>query len=358
MSKNFSTKFSSWIFDSFQISARGLALYRILYALFVLCFMLPPPELYTFLGNLPGDFFAPPPGPMMFFGGFPPEAILLIFHYLLVAALLFLVAGLFTKWSSLGVGILLILLKGFIYSLGKIDHDIIIIVVPFVMAFSGWGMKYSLDSQRIDEDKIEQTSWPLTLLALFIGFMMFTAGFPKIIGGWLDINTHATQGYFFKQYIVQGRQDLLAIYGFNVADLFWELADYGTVLFEIGFLIAVVNPRSTRVFICLAVLFHLSTMLMLNIAFLPNFIAYAAFLNWDWINKKLKNSAQLSGYAVDKSVPVIMFLLAGSAFILLNYLDGYSTMQSDLELSSVLIIGFSTVLALYYLSKETKKLLG
>jgi len=96
----------------------------------------------------------------------------------------------------------------------------------------------------------------------------------------------------------------------------------------------------------------------LNIAFLPNFIAYAAFLNWDWINKKLKTSAQLSGYAVDKSVPVIMFLLAGSAFILLNYLDGYSTMQSDLELSSVLIIGFSTVLALYYLSKETKKLLG
>jgi|AntRauTorcE11898_2_1112593.scaffolds.fasta_scaffold09634_2 uncharacterized membrane protein YphA (DoxX/SURF4 family) len=346
--------FSSWMDDSLQPSSQGWALYRIFYGLFVFFFMLPSQRMYAFLGDLSTDFFLPPPGPMMLFERFPPEWMLLMMHYLLIAALILLVAGFYTRWASLGVAVLLLLLKGFIYSVGKIDHDIILVVIPIFMAFSGWGKSYSVDAWRLNDDSKKDKQWALPVLALVIGFMMFTAGFPKILGGWLDVNTQASYGHFLTQYFGSGRQDLWAPYGFYIGEFWWEVADYATVIFEVGFLIAIINPKSTRVFISLAVFFHAGTMLFMNIAFLPNFIAYAAFLNWEWINKKIQNVAQKWGGDLQWSVLLLAVISISLIFAMLKLADVfYSGFQSDLELSSFLLIAASIPLAGYYLLSLT-----
>lgn len=355
MNKENPTKFESWIFESFTVTAPGMALYRVFTALFILFFLLPSPSVYNVLGTMPADFFAPPPGPMMLFEGFPPAYVLYLLHYGLIAALLFLVFGWHTRAASLAAGILLLVLKGFIYSLGKINHDLVVVLVPLVMAFSGWGGAYSMDA-RLGRTS-SANGWTVLLLALFIGFMMFTAGLPKIMGGWLDPSTHAVQGHYLKQFAVRGRRDLLAPYAGALGPFSWELLDYFTVFFEVGFLLALARPGSIRVFVCLAVLFHAGTMLMMNIAFLPNFLAYAAFLNWNridrWITTRL-GKGRLSRWAPPASVAVVLLVIWLAGFL---WGDTVLT-ESDLQLSHVVLVSAALPVAVYYLARQIQSVLA
>jgi len=346
-------RFSNWIFNSFSVTAEGLALYRIFAALFLLLFLLPATQIYSFLGTLPADFFNPPPGPMGLFQEFPSEMVFFAMHYLLITSLISLLVGFKTKFSSIVAGVLFLSLKGFFYSVGKINHDLLIAVVPLVMAFSGWGKSLSVDSLMKSKSHTvrEVQNWPLVLLALMLGFMMFTAGFPKILGGWLDVGTQATYGHYFKQFFLNGRQDLLASHALAIENkIAWELLDYGTVVFETGFLLAIMHPKSTRVFVCIAVIFHFSTMVLLNIAFLPNFLAYAAFLNWTSIHQKTEQI-----FSSERSAPVVsIFLFFGVilAIIFIANHIGVPDLNSDLRTSEFYLLLTALSIALYYLGSQ------
>lgn len=281
-----------WLFDTFTASPEGLGLYRILYASFVL-FALTPGHAgllnFSFAGALPNAFFLPPPGPLMLLPGPPPTWLLEILHLLLTSSLTALLVGYRTRWASWAVFGLLITGYGFAFSVGKINHVMLFVLLPLVMSLTNWGAAYSLDAQAQRTPRAVQ-AWPLALLALLIGFAMFTAGFSKFIGGWLDPTTQAAQGHFVKQFFARGRQDFLAPWLLQVdSAVFWELLDWGTVLFEIGFLVAIVRKRTTRLFLAAAIGFHLGTLLILNIAFVFNYIVYAAFISWSPLAQHLQN---------------------------------------------------------------------
>lgn len=289
-----SDRFSRWIFESYHPTSEGLALYRILTALMFLFFLMPDATFYSDLADFPDDFFLPPPGPMMLFSEFPPAWFFYTVHALLALSWVGVLLGYKTRFSSLAAAGFMLVLMGFIFSIGKVNHQMLLVLVPGFMAFSNWGTAYSFDS-KMSDIKLKAEGWPLVLLALFIGFMFFTAGFPKILGGWLDPDSMATRGHLLNQYFVRGRTELLS--GFAVElDLpwLWLFLDWATIIFEVGFLVAVLRPGWTRLFVCLAVVFHFSTMLTLNIAFLVNIPAYAAFLPWDRIHNVLKERSSAS----------------------------------------------------------------
>ncbi|PEN08783.1 hypothetical protein CRI93_03225 [Longimonas halophila] len=281
-----------WLFDTFTASPEGLGLYRILYASFVLFAFTPGhAELldFSFVGALPNAFFLPPPGPLMLLPGPPPSWLLDALHLLLTGSLVALLVGYRTRWASWAVFGLLLTGYGFAFSVGKINHVMLFVLLPLVMSLTNWGAAYSMDAQAQRTPRAVQT-WPLALLALLIGFAMFTAGFSKLIGGWLDPTTQATQGHFVKQFFARGRQDFLAPWLLQVDSVvFWELLDWGTVLFEMGFLVAVVRKQTMRLFLAAAIGFHLGTLLMLNIAFVFNYIVYAAFISWGPLAKRLQD---------------------------------------------------------------------
>lgn len=280
-------KFDQWIFESYSPSAPGLALYRIFASLLFLFFLLPDFGFYSTLASYPDDFFTPPPGPMMLFDSFPPAWFLQMIHLLLIFCWVCVLVGIKTKLASLMAGVFMLIIQGYIFSLGKVNHEILLSVTPIVMAFTNWGAAFSYDSFKGSTPK-KTEGWPLVLLALFIGFMMFTAGLPKILGGWLDPSTQAAQGHLFNQYYVRGRQELLSGFAVQIdSALIWEILDWATILFEAGFLIAVLKAGWFRLFVCFAVIFHFSTMMMLNIAFLANFMAYAAFFKWESLYRYL-----------------------------------------------------------------------
>ena len=349
-------KFEQWIFYSFKVSPEGLALSRIFSALFILFFLIPGMGMshFTYLSSLPSDFYTPPPGPMMLLDEFPPLFMFQAVHTVIIVSLIAMLFGYYTKLSSIIAGVSILILQGFIFSIGKVNHELLIALVPIVMAFSNWGTRFSIDSTRGLNNR-EINSWPLTLLALFIGFMMFTAGFPKILGGWLDPSTQAVQGHLFNQFYVRERDAFLAPFFVGLNSLvFWEMLDWATIIFEVGFLAAVFREKLFKYFVCAAVFFHFSTMIMLNIAFLPNFLAYALFLPWNSIYNRIRRMyTNLSGITGHKSHfrPVLYFSI--TLLIIFSVIRWLSSMNivlqdSDVTLHETLFL-FAAVLTVMYL---------
>ncbi len=346
-------RFDRWIFDSFPVTPEGLGIYRIGYALFTLLVVAPGHGAYTRfadLGTLPEGFFLPPPGPMMLVPGLPGplffQGVVLLLNLCLVALLL----GYRTRLASVLTTVLFLVGFGFSYSFGKINHTLLFALVPLIMAASNWGAAYSVDALRRQNPAPVVAGWPITLLALLLGFGMFTAGFTKLIGGWLDPSTQAAQGHFIRQFYTLGRQDFLApVFTRITSPVFWESLDWATVCFEMGFLAAVLHPRTTRLFAALAVGFHNATLLMLNISFAVNLPVYAAFLDGTrWrLPVPFPPERLARGWALGGS------LLAGTAFFTwigspLSWLDGLVSFSSDLTMAEVVaqLTALGLVLAL------------
>lgn len=278
--------FDQWIFDSYSVTPEGLGLYRISYALFALLIIAPGHAEYatfTFAASMPDVFFRPPPGPMHIVGGFPPALFFEGIHAMLALSLSAVLFGLYTRTASVVTTLLFLLGYGFSYSLGKVNHNILFVLLPAGMALSNWGAAYSFDARNGRRSR-QVASWPIVLVTLTTGFAMFTAGFPKILGGWLDPSTQAVHGRLVRQVFVHGRRDLLAPPAVDFYNpVVWEAFDVATVVFEVGFLVAIVHPFTTRLFAFGAVAFHTGVVLVMNIVFTFNLIVYAAVLPWSQI---------------------------------------------------------------------------
>jgi len=119
------------------------------------------------------------------------------------------------------------------------------------------------------------------MMALLLGFGMFSAGVPKLLGGWLDVSTHATRGHFFTQYYVIGNLKLLSSWATNITNpFFWEAMDWGAVFFELLFLAAIIKPKWFRFWLLLSIGFHTTTFLLFNISFHFQYIVYLLFIDW------------------------------------------------------------------------------
>ncbi|PEN12317.1 hypothetical protein CRI94_14950 [Longibacter salinarum] len=350
---------SSWlhhrIFDSCKVTAEGLALYRIATASFVLLFGGPgfnPYFAFAPFATLPDAMYLPPPGVMQLIPGFPSEVFFQTLQVMIVLAWVAILFGYQTRIASPLATVLMLVGFGYTYSVGKINHNILFVLLPFVMGLSNWGAAFSIDAKR-GRVSPDTASWPIPLMMLLTGFAMFTAGFPKILGGWLDPVTQAARSRFVKGFFVNDRTDLLAEAALTVqSDVLWELLDIATVAFEIGFLFALVSPWSTRLFAAGAVFFHTGVMLIMNIAFPTNFIVYAAVLPWSrmaepvhtWVSRLRPFST--ARYVSAAGIVAIFFTIVGSPLLWLDF-----GLASDLQPVDILVVvlGLLTVLALVIL---------
>ena len=167
--------FRRWIFSSYEADAHSLALCRIFYALFMLLFALPD---FRWIAGLPPSFFLPPPGPMQLLPALPPAWFFGALQAGVIVALTALLIGFGTRTASLLSGALLFVGSGFYFSFGKINHNILVLVLPVVMAASNWGSAFSYDALRARAPQ-RLASWPLTFMGTLVGFAMFTAGYAK-----------------------------------------------------------------------------------------------------------------------------------------------------------------------------------
>ena len=290
-----------------DFSVNDIAWFRVIYCVGLLLTL----QQVSALSGRSADQFDPPPGPIMLFDSLPPHAVLEGLEIVTAVLAGFLLLGLHTRTVSILLALALMTGFGLTYSFGKIDHTIVVALVPAMMAFSHWGDAMSLDvgSKPPDAER-DVAQWPMRLLAVMIALSFVTAGWAKFRSGWLDLDTHAVQGHFARGYFTQSRTKWLAP---ELIDLrlgrLWEVADWLTVGLELGLILTVVSWRLFRVAVAVTTLFHLGVLLVINIAFSWNLLGYAAFYRWASIlppafDIRIRRSL---GYVVAPAVGAVMY---------------------------------------------------
>ncbi len=259
-----------------DLTTADLAIFRILYGIAVLMIL---PSLER-ASAYPTADFDPPLGPMMLFDAVPPVPVLTALEVAIALLAALLVIGFRTRVVSVLLSVGLLVGYGFLYSFGKIDHTVILVFLPAVMAFTAWGDDLSVDHRAPSSENTGVAQWPLRVLALLIAMPIAQAGYAKASTGWPDLTTHAVQGHMIPEYF-KGRDGWLApvFLDLRVGPI-WEALDWLTFIVEIGVLVAVLSWLAFRITLAMMTVFHLSVLLMMNIAFATNVVGYAAFFRW------------------------------------------------------------------------------
>lgn len=269
-----------WMFEGYRAAPVDLAVYRILYAAYGLLAVVP---AALWVDRAPRAFFNPPPGPAALATGFPPAGMLLGLNLLLVLLLGLLLVGWRTAPVSLATGAVLLLIKTWEYADGKINHDHFLVLIPLLLAGSGWGRALSVDARGggAPGPSRRAPSWALALVAFVVGLSMFGAGALKLMTGWLDPAVHSTYGHLVVNNMGVGRSTWLSTWALAWdVPVLWEAADWSAALLEAAFLVAMLRQRAFHVGLALACWFHLGVWLLFSIVFSSNVLAYGAFVAW------------------------------------------------------------------------------
>ena len=258
------------IISATELSDGSSTSYRRIFSLVALIMFIPDS---LFLSELPDALFDPPRlSPFVFLSGYPGYWFLLILHLFIILGLLFIGLDRHIKLSGIVVTISFLILDGYRYSLGKVDHGILLPVTIFFFSLVNW-KKHSKDS--ILPIPAE------TLIAVFIAFGMFTAGIQKAII-WIDFDStqNGFISWFFNGYFQMDRSHLLSGWIFNAPNLLLELFDYTAVLFELSpFIILLTgNKKLWKYWLIVACAFHTANLLFLNISFHFHLLIYLAYL--------------------------------------------------------------------------------
>jgi|GEM_PF-2748725 len=270
------SRFLHWIFSEYESLDKSLPIFRVIYALFVLVVYLPQ---YLWISNYSDTFFLPRISMTLFFSGFPDITFFYVLNFLLILALLALLIGYRTFYSSIAVALLFFIGNSWAYSFGKLNHDIVIILIPLLLSVSHWDGKTSNTKSSSSYHR-----WPIPIFALLLGLGMLTAAIAKISSGWLDPSTSALAGHLVRNYFVAERETLLAFNLLSQNSLYlFKSLDYGTLILESAFIFGIFSLRYFRLVCAFACLFHLGIQLTMGISFTTNVIAYGLFVNWSYL---------------------------------------------------------------------------
>ncbi|MEN2281723.1 hypothetical protein AAGF08_06250 [Algoriphagus sp. SE2] len=292
--------------ESTQMPLQSLVVLRILTGLFFLIIYSP---FFFWIGEVPQVFFYPPILSLAnLFSGFPPAYFFYVLDILITLALLGVTLGYKAKFSGIAASLLLFIGFNWQYSMGKIDHNILLLTFLGLMSFSGWGTKAALvpDTPEPEGRKEKVTS----LLAVLLCFGMFSAGFLKAYV-WIDFDP--TMNGFLRWYYsgLYGKEtDYFLIKYLQELPFWWlDIMDYGGVVFELSpFLFLLLGRKSWRLWLLGATLFHLMNLLILNIPFTPSFIIYLTFLNLKGLYPKVE---QLFAKKTNRQIFVGLIVLLG-----------------------------------------------
>ena len=277
-------KISAWK-SEYRIDGNSLAFYRIFFCIVFGVLML---ASCDWLGDVPKALFEPPMlSVASLFDTFPDKPFFVFLDVMVCISLVMIAVGLFTRVSTGVLLVVLLLYNNLLYSFGKIDHSILVFCVLLVMLIVNWGQSLSIDQLLFKRSPRKDSS--IWLLAVFLAFGFFTAGYGKALV-WIDLdfNTNGFLAWFYSGYYNLGRQEMLASTVIDIRPLWiWEFADITAVVFELGFMIAILRRRFIMVWLFVACVFHLINCLVLNIFFSTYTICYLAFVPWSKLIPKL-----------------------------------------------------------------------
>ena len=246
---------------------------------------------FSALGALPPTILRPTGVmkllPWGFYDQLQTPAGILILKIAIVFSLLLSTAGFLTVVSTKTSLLLVLFYQGLLRSFGHFNHDeMIAIYFMVVLAFTPCGDEFSIDS-LMKAKKAQRPAfayaYPILLMQLLLAWVYFSSALIKLrVAGW--------------KYLSADNLPALAIFHSldNLHDTAYRLAfslpqvkNYlpfavGFVLvWELLFPLAIFCRRMRWWILGIGVVFHLSTMFLMNIFFPHQLAMYLVFFNWD-----------------------------------------------------------------------------
>lgn len=308
-----------WLFEEYRTDPESLAFFRIIYASYVLAVELP-----NGLWRLPRSAFSPPVSLAALFTDYPAPAVMVTLNLCAILCACCLLIGLFTELASFGLFVATVFVESFCFADGKIDEGLLVFISP-LLAYSGWGSCFSVDQYRRPELARKSTAAQPSLtaiLALVVGFALFTAGSAKLHGGWLHPKALGTRYHLFWDYYVFGRQMPLATWALQKLPAWaWKCGDWMTMLWELSFTLTVFRRSWCRVACAVGALFHFAVWQLFDIQIASNTVAYGAFVSWACISPRFTDWARASFEQLGKPVKALLCAVpfVFSAWSLLTY---------------------------------------
>ena len=331
--------------DTCSNDVRSLGLFRIFWGMFNLLFIAP----YTaYVGQVPQAFYNPPVLSLAFLSpGFPPYWLMLAGDLTRIWLLVLITIGIKTRFCTIIMCVLTFLSENFVYSFGKINHDALLWAVALCLAFTDWGVPYALVPDRRVKSKTAARA--LATAGVLVAFGMFTAGFDKAVH-WInfDLSTGGFLSWFYGIYYILDKRLLLAPLVFRVPPQLFKILDYAAVAFELSpFFCLLAGRIAWRVWLLLAICFHLANALLLNIPFYGNVLIYLPFVALAPSFGRLNVGVRATNAVFSWRVPVIICATilgvaltaqrlkgGGSQFL---FIEGSSAVSISLYLSLVLL---------------------
>jgi hypothetical protein len=331
-------KFDRWVQEG-PFTSVDLGLYRIIYAVATLFTV----SDLQWVGAFPDSLIDAPAGPFQLLSGFPSPAVLVLLEVLRSLALVLLAVGIWTRWVSLAVAALLLVTYGLSYSLGKIDHTILVVLAPLILSFAHWGRRASIDAVSKKRPAEAQVQWPLRFLALVVGLAFFAAAWVKLTTGWLSPSTQAALGHSLVRFYSYDTASLSAqwVASTSSSRFAWEVVDWLTVAFEFAILLAVPWWRAFRIAIATGVY------LAMDIDFSFNVVVYGAFVSWTVLLRPIRFSDHVTTASIGPGMAVLVaafvLTLGGAAWFVTSAIPVIGAV------CGVVIVLTGTAIALGYL---------
>jgi hypothetical protein len=256
------------------ISELHLGCYRIFFSTIFLVYFRPS---YSWLGDVPQGFFLPKVLSISnLFSGFPSSLYFLLTDYLIIGLLVLTIIGVYARLAFFLLFFISIINNGFAYSLGKIDHYILVSLVFLVFAVTNSSTNFALRP----DTKSRLHSFALAVFGIAIVFGYFTAGLQKAYH-WIDFNTNTsgTLRWIYDIYFTSETKPLFADFLIATDPLILEGMDYFGVLFEmLGLVFLIYSKKSWKFYLLIASFFHLTNALVLNIPFTFHFPIFGIWL--------------------------------------------------------------------------------
>jgi hypothetical protein len=246
-----------------------LAVCRVAYAAGTL--LLWRPRDATVLASLPDELYFAPLGPFALLRGWPPAWVFNGLQAAVVVAAVALLVGWRTRAASITLTVALVVLAGLRFGTGKVDHDLVIHLVPALLA-SSWGARLAIRPEPAGRPRV---GW----LAIVLGVTFLTSGLAKATTGWLDPSYSATAGWLQTYADQYGRGGPLAASALGADSMPWELIDWITVTVEVGLLPLLLWRRTVPVAVAGAAVFNIGVVALFSIDFAQFVVVYLPLLS-------------------------------------------------------------------------------
>ena len=218
----------------------------------------------------------------------------------MISSLLLSTAGFLTVISTKTSLLLVLLYQGLLRSFGHFNHDEMLAVYCLVvLAFTPCGDAFSVDSWLSRTRKARPFfayAYPILLMQLLVAWTYFSSALIKLrVAGWkyLSVDNLPALAIFHSL-------DNLHDTSFRLAFRLPEVKDYlpfavgFILLWELLFPLAIFWRRLRWWILGVGIVFHISTLFVMNIFFPHHLAMYLIFVNWDRFSGTPKYAPVLS----------------------------------------------------------------